>query len=54
LKLGESRKNNQKKDGKLIKLVVMNFKTPFNMFMLIFYTNWKACKEDGKDYTFEA
>jgi hypothetical protein len=32
----------------------MNLRTPFNMFVLTFCTNWKACKEDGNDYTFEA
>jgi hypothetical protein len=39
---------------KLIKLVLMNLRTPFNVFMSNFHTNWKAHKEDGKDYTFEA
>jgi hypothetical protein len=32
----------------------MNLRTPFNMFVLNFHTNWKTCKEDGKNYTFEA
>jgi hypothetical protein len=51
--LGECGKNYQKKDGQLIELVLMNLRTPFNMFMSTFCTNWKAHKEDGKDYTFE-
>jgi hypothetical protein len=28
-------------------------RTPFNVFVSTFCTNWKSCKEDGKDYTFE-
>jgi hypothetical protein len=54
LKLGECGKNYQKKDGKLIELVLMNLRTPFDVFVSTFHTNWKAHKEDGKDYTFEA
>jgi hypothetical protein len=54
LKLGGCVKNYQKKDGKLIELILMNLRTLFDMFMSKFRTNWKACKEDGKDYTYEA
>jgi hypothetical protein len=53
LKLSECGKNYQKKDGKIIELVLMNLRTPFDMFMLNFHTNWKEHKEDSKDYTFE-
>jgi hypothetical protein len=53
LKLGECGKLYQNKDGQIIKLVLMNLRTPFNMFILNFHTNWKAWKEDGKDYNFE-
>jgi len=53
LKLGEYGKNYHKKDGQLIKLVLMNLRTPFDMFVSTFHTNWKAHKEDCKDYTFE-
>jgi hypothetical protein len=38
--LGECGKNYKKKDGKLIELVLMNLRTPFDVL-------------DGKDYTFE-
>jgi hypothetical protein len=53
LKFGEYGKYFQKKDGQLIKLVLMNLRTPFDMFILNFYTNWQEWKEDGKDCTFE-
>jgi hypothetical protein len=39
LKLSECGKNYQKKDGQLIELVLMNLRTPFNMFMSTFRTN---------------
>jgi hypothetical protein len=32
----------------------MNLRTPFDVFVSTFRTNWKARKEDGKDYIFEA
>jgi hypothetical protein len=51
LKLGECGKNYQKKDKQLIELVLMNLRTPFDVFISTFHTNWKAHKEDGKDYT---
>jgi hypothetical protein len=53
LKLEECGKKYQKKDGKLIELVLMNLRTPFDIFVSTLYTNWKEHKEDGKDYTFE-
>ena len=53
-KLGKCGKNYQKKDGQLIELVLMNLRTPFDVSVSNFHTNWKAHKEDGKDYTFEA
>jgi hypothetical protein len=46
--------NNYQKDGQLIELVLMKLRTPFNVFVSNFHTNCKACKEDGKDYTFES
>jgi hypothetical protein len=30
----------------------MNLRTPFDLFCSKFQTNWKAHKEDGKEYTF--
>jgi hypothetical protein len=53
LKLGKCGKNYQKKDEQLIELVLMSLRTPFNVFMPNFCTNWKKCKEDGKNYIFE-
>ena len=52
-KLGKFGKNYQKKDGQLIELVLMNSRTPFDVFVSTFHTNWKERKEDGNDYTFE-
>jgi len=40
LKLGECGKNYQNKDKKFIELVLMKLRTPFNIFVSIFYTNW--------------
>jgi hypothetical protein len=54
LKLGECGKNYQNKDDKCIELVPMNLRTPFDVFIFKFKTNWKECKEDGKDYTFDS
>jgi hypothetical protein len=36
LKLGECGKNYLKKDGQLIELVLMNLRTPFDVFVLTF------------------
>jgi hypothetical protein len=52
--LSECGKKYQKKDGKLIELVLMNLTTPFDVFVSAFRTNWKAHNEDGKYYTFES
>jgi hypothetical protein len=52
--MGECGNNYKKKDGQLIDLVMINLRTPFDMFGLTFRTNWKTCKEDGKNYNFEA
>ena len=30
----------------------MNLRTPYDVFFLLFRTNWISCKEDGKDYSF--
>jgi hypothetical protein len=49
LKLAECGNKYQKKDGKLIKMVLMNFIIPFDMFMSTLHTNWK----EHKDYAFE-
>jgi hypothetical protein len=51
--LGECEKNYKKKDGKLIGLVLMNMRTPFDMFVSNFHTSWQAHREDNNDYTFE-
>jgi len=53
LKLGECGKNYEKKYVQLIGLFPMKLRTPFNVFVSNFYTNCKAPKENGKDYTFE-
>jgi hypothetical protein len=54
LKLDECGNNYLKKDKQLIELVHMNLRTPFDMFISNFHTNWQEQKEDGKDYTFES
>jgi hypothetical protein len=54
LKLGECGKNYHKTNEQFIELVLMNLSTPFDMFVSTFCTNWKAHKEDDKDYTFQA
>jgi hypothetical protein len=53
LNLGECGKNYENKYGQLIELVLMNLRTPFDVFILTFYTNRKAHKEYGNDYMFE-
>jgi hypothetical protein len=53
LKLCEFGKNFYKKDGKIIDMVLINLRAHFNVFCSTFRTNWKACKEEGKDYTFD-
>jgi hypothetical protein len=53
LKLNECGENYKKKDGQLIELVLINLRTPFDVFVSTFRTNWHACKQDGKDYSFE-
>jgi hypothetical protein len=52
LKLVECGENIPKKDGHLIELLLMNLRTPYDMLYSAFHTNWRSCKEDGKDYTF--
>ena len=32
----------------------MNLRTPYDVFYLSFHTNWRSCKEDGQDYSFDA
>jgi len=54
LKLGECGKNYWKKYGKLIEIVLMNLRTPFDLLISNFHTNWQVCKEDCKDYMFES
>ena len=53
LKLGECRKGFPKKDGKLIELVFMNLRKPYNVFSSSFRTNWQSRKEEAKDYSFD-
>ena len=31
----------------------MNLQTPYDVFYSSFHTNWRSCKEDGKDYSFD-
>lgn len=31
----------------------MNMRTPYDVFYSSFCTNWRPCKEDDKDYTFD-
>ena len=38
---------------KLIELVLMNPRTPYDVFCSFFRTNWRSDKEDGKDYFFD-
>jgi hypothetical protein len=52
LKLGECGNNYQKKDGKLIELVLMNLRTPFDVFMFNIPDQLETQKY-GKDYTFD-
>jgi hypothetical protein len=39
--------------GKNIEVVLMNLRTPFDMFVLTLHTNCEAHNEYNKDYTFE-
>ena len=41
LKLGKSRKDFPKRDGKRIELVLMNLRTPYDVFFSSFRTNWR-------------
>jgi hypothetical protein len=52
-KLGEYGNNYMKKDKQLIKVVLMNLRTPFDMFNSNSFTSEQACGEDVKDYTFK-
>ena len=53
LKLGECGKDFLNKDGQLTELVQMNLQTPYDVLWLLFHSNWRSCKEDGKDYYFD-
>ena len=53
LKLGECGKGFPKKDGQLIELVLMNLRTPYDVFYSSFRANWRSHKEDGKDYSLD-
>jgi hypothetical protein len=53
LKLGKCGNNYSNKYGKIIEMFLMNLRTPFDVFISTFRTNWYAHREDGKDYTFE-
>jgi len=54
LKVGECGTNYLKEVVQLIKLVLMNLRTPFNVCISNFRTNWEERKEHGKEYTFES
>jgi hypothetical protein len=45
LKLGECGKNYQKKDGQLIELVLMNLRTPFDVFCVTFAPTRKHARK---------
>jgi hypothetical protein len=53
LKLRECGDNYKKKDGQLIEPVLINLRTPFDVFVLNLHTKWYTCKKDGKDFSFE-
>lgn len=53
LRLGKCGMNFMKTDGQLIELVLMNLRTPYDMLCSSFYNNWRSCKEDRKEYTFD-
>ena len=53
LRSGECGKGFPKEDGKLIELVLMNLRTPYDVFFSSVCTNWRCSKEDGKDYSFD-
>lgn len=36
-----------------IELILMNLKTPYDVFCSTFRASWASRKEDGKDYSFE-
>ena len=52
LKMGKCGKDFSKKDGLLINLVLINFKTPYDVLCSSFRVNWMSHKHDGKDFTF--
>jgi hypothetical protein len=54
LKLGECIKNFPKKDRQLIKLILMNQKTPYDMLCSMFCAIHTYRKENGKDYSFNS
>jgi hypothetical protein len=53
VKWGECGKDSKNNDGKCIELILMNLRTPYDMFVSTFHTIWKVHKEYFKDYTFE-
>ena len=53
LKLGECGKYFPKKGWNLIELVLMNFKSPYDVLFSSFHDIWMSHKQDGKDFTFD-
>ena len=53
MKFDECGKDFSKKHGQLIKLVLMNLRTPYDVFCSSFRANWMSCKQDDKDFTFD-
>jgi hypothetical protein len=53
LNLSEFKEKVKKKDGQLIDLVLINLRTPFDMFVSTFRTNLHTREKYGKDYSFE-
>jgi hypothetical protein len=53
VEIGRIWKTLSKEDKQLIELVLMILRTPLDIFISTFHTNWKECKEYCRDYTFE-
>ena len=52
--MGDRDRYFSKKDGQLIELVLMNLKTPYDVFFSFFWDDWMSHKQDGKDFNFDA
>lgn len=54
IKLGECGKDFPNKDGHLNELILMNMKTPDDLFLSMFHTSWTSRKYYCKDYCFNS